>query len=85
MGGAARDVTPEEPANYLLRRSPHLGHIEEPYKESGRNDVHRISIAVTRYGFIPMKLQYQNANRLFIPVGASVGPDQICSVPPKGD
>jgi hypothetical protein len=56
IGGAARDVTPEEAANYLLSRSPHWDTLKSLTKQSGWNDVHRILIAVTRYGFIPMKL-----------------------------
>ena len=32
------------------------GDIPKCTKELGWNDVHRILVAVTRYGFIPMKL-----------------------------
>ena len=56
IGGGGWDVTPEEAANYLLSRSPHWNTLMSLTKELGWDDVHRILVAVTRYGFIPMKL-----------------------------
>lgn len=56
IGGAGKDVTPEEAANYLLNRSPHWDTLTKLTKELGWDDVHRILVAVTKYGFVPMRL-----------------------------
>jgi hypothetical protein len=56
IGGAGKDVTPEEAANYLLNRSPHWDTLTKLTKELGWDDVHRILVVVTKYGFVPMRL-----------------------------
>jgi hypothetical protein len=56
IGGAGKDVTPEEAAAYLLNRSQHWDTLTRLTKELGWDDVHRILVVVTKYGFVPMRL-----------------------------